>query len=181
TLFVALAYSALNKEWEAIILYDRAREYNAQARASLSQLILDKDDILIVTIKEVTEMDNILRGKKCKARASLHILHDGLDDSNLTKKMGEMSFDGKSKVDSNIDNNEIPLSERLNQYPSNLSMNNARLINFPPEFTPIPAKPLFFDIAFNYVDFPLTLSQRAGRKAQTSFLESFLNVLKSDK
>ncbi len=48
-------------------------------------------------------------------------------------------------------------------------MSNARLINFPPEFTPIPAKPLFFDIAFNYVDFPSILSQRAGRKAQTSF------------
>ncbi|CAG8464890.1 5137_t:CDS:10 [Funneliformis caledonium] len=169
TLFVALAYSAINKEWEAILLYERAREYNAQARASLSQLILDKDDILIVTIKEVTEMENILRGKICKARASWHILHD----SNLTKKMGELSFDGKSKADSSIDK-EIPLSERLNQYPSNLSMNNARLINFPPEFIPIPTKPLFFDISFNYVDFPPTLSQRAGRKAQTSFLKSFL-------
>lgn len=52
-------------------------------------------------------------------------------------------------------------------------MKNVRLIDFPPEFTPIPAKPLFFDIAFNYVDFPSTLSQRAGRKASTSFVNIF--------
>jgi len=163
TLYVASAYSARNKEWEAILLYERAREYNAQARALLSQLISDKDDILVVTIKEVTELENILRGQKCKARAALHILYD----SNLAKKMSELSFDDKSKADSNIE--EPSLSNRLNQYPSNLSMNNVRLIDFPPEFTPIPAKPLFFDIAFNYVDFPPTLSQRAGRKSQVGF------------
>ncbi|PKC00576.1 hypothetical protein RhiirA5_505109, partial [Rhizophagus irregularis] len=166
TLYVASAYSALNKEWEAILLYERAKEYNAQARASLSQLIPDKDDILVVTSKEIAELENILRGLKCKARAAWHI---GLD-SFLTKKMGELSFDDKSKADSNIDNRDEPsLSKRLSQYPSSLSMKNVRLIDFPPEFTPIPAKPLFFDIAFNYVDFPSTLSQRAGRKAPTSF------------
>ncbi|GET01708.1 signal recognition particle subunit SRP68-like [Rhizophagus clarus] len=165
TLYVASAYSALNKEWEAILLYERAKEYNAQARASLSQLILDKDDILVVTSKEISELENILRGLKCKARAAWHI---GLD-SNVTKKMSELSFDDKSKADGNIDNREEPsLNKRLSQYPSSLSMKNVRLIDFPPEFTPIPAKPLFFDIAFNYVDFPSTLPQRAGRKAPTS-------------
>lgn len=79
-------------------MYERAREYNAQSRALLSQLISDKDDILVVTTKEVTELENILRGQKCKTRAALHILHD----SNLTKKMSELSFDNKSKADSNI-------------------------------------------------------------------------------
>src|SRR5688572_13961985 len=92
TLYVASAYSVLNKEWEAILLYERAREYNARAKASLSQLIQDKDDILIVTTKEVTEIENILRGLKCKARASWHILHSGLDDFNLTKRISELSF-----------------------------------------------------------------------------------------
>merc|ERR1712203_68420 len=28
------------------------------------------------------------------------------------------------------------------------------LVNFPPEFSPIPCKPLFFDIALNHVEFP---------------------------
>lgn len=68
----------------------------------MSQLIPDKDDILVVTSKEIAELENILRGLKCKARAAWHI---GLD-SNLTKKMGELSFDDKSKADSNIDNRD---------------------------------------------------------------------------
>jgi hypothetical protein len=61
----------------------------------LSQLIPDKDDILVVTSKEIAELENILRGLKCKARAAWHI---GLD-SNLTKKMGELNVDDKSKAD----------------------------------------------------------------------------------
>ena len=28
------------------------------------------------------------------------------------------------------------------------------LVNFPPDFSPIPCKPLFFDIALNHVEFP---------------------------
>lgn len=68
----------------------------------MSQLIPDKGDILVVTSKEIAELENILRGLKCKARAAWHI---GLD-SNLTKKMGELSFDDKHKADGNIDNRE---------------------------------------------------------------------------
>ena len=98
TLYVASAYSALNKGWEAILLYERAREYNAQARSSLSQLMPDKDDILYVTTKEVNELENILRGQKCKARAALQALLD----INLTKKMSELNFDEKSKTDGKI-------------------------------------------------------------------------------
>nr|CAG8581318.1 141_t:CDS:2 [Entrophospora candida] len=41
---------------------------------------------------------------------------------------------------------------------------NARLIKFPPEFSHIPAKPLFFDIAYNYLDFTSNPSQRTDHK-----------------
>ncbi|CAJ0859699.1 2332_t:CDS:10 [Entrophospora sp. SA101] len=138
-LYVASAYAVLNKELEAVLLYERAREYNAQAKASLSKITSNNsgndDEILIVTQKDVDELENLLRAHKCKVHASRCLQH------------------GTSY-----------LLENLNQYPTNFSKTNARLIKFPPEFSPIPAKPLFFDIAYNYLDFPPNLSQRAGHK-----------------
>ncbi|CAH1767955.1 3489_t:CDS:2, partial [Entrophospora sp. SA101] len=119
-LYVASAYAVLNKELEAVLLYERAREYNAQAKASLSKITSNNsgndDEILIVTQKDVDELENLLRAHKCKVHASRCLQH-GTVSENLELK-----------------------------------------------FSPIPAKPLFFDIAYNYLDFPPNLSQRAGHK-----------------
>ncbi|CAG8481618.1 9823_t:CDS:2 [Racocetra fulgida] len=100
TLYVASAYEILNKDWEAISLLGRAREYNSQARSALSQVTVpDKDDILVVTLKEVEELENIIRSYRCKARATWHLRHSGSDDSDVTKKLGELTIDEKSKSD----------------------------------------------------------------------------------
>lgn len=50
----------------------------------------------------------------------------------------------------------VPLVERLDQYYEDTDMLKGKpnLVNFPPEFSPIPCKPLFFDIALNHVEFP---------------------------
>jgi signal recognition particle subunit SRP68 len=46
-----------------------------------------------------------------------------------------------------------PLAERLDEYPID-EIDLSRLVNFPPELQPIPVKPLFFDLAWNYIDYP---------------------------
>ncbi|CAG8486057.1 8117_t:CDS:10 [Diversispora eburnea] len=162
TLYVASAYAILNKELEAILLYERANEYNLQAKTSLSNLTPDKEDILIISKENVDNLESLLRSHKVKAHAALNFYHSG-DDSDITEKMNELGIDEeKSKARNKKD--EMPLIEHLNQYPLNLSINNVNLINFPPEFTAIPAKPLFFDIASNYINYPSNLSQRAGHK-----------------
>jgi signal recognition particle subunit SRP68 len=63
---------------------------------------------------------------------------------------------------SNLDNtarkseegsNKITLAERLNQYPSKeVDMQN--LVQWPPKLEPVPVKPLFFDAAWNYIEYP---------------------------
>jgi signal recognition particle subunit SRP68 len=59
--------------------------------------------------------------------------------------------------------NQPPLIDRLDEYPSGgADLNN--LVIYPPTLRPIPVKPLFFDVAWNYIDYP-----REGKKAvQTS-------------
>lgn len=44
-----------------------------------------------------------------------------------------------------------PLIENLNRYPPSLHLGN--LVSYPPKIEPIPVKPLFFDLAWNYIDY----------------------------
>jgi signal recognition particle subunit SRP68 len=46
-----------------------------------------------------------------------------------------------------------PLVERLSQYPSK-DVDLENLVTYPPKLEPIPVKPLFFDAAWNYIEYP---------------------------
>ena len=62
---------------------------------------------------------------------------------------------------------QVPLSDRLDDYvddPSLLSK-KPNLVPFPPDFEPIPAKPLFFDLALSHVEFP-SLDDKLEQKKQ---------------
>ncbi len=48
--------------------------------------------------------------------------------------------------------NNPPLIENLSEYPHNLNLEN--LVTYPPKLEPIPVKPLFFDAAWNYIEYP---------------------------
>jgi signal recognition particle subunit SRP68 len=46
-----------------------------------------------------------------------------------------------------------PLVQRLSEYPvEGVDLKN--LVTYPPKVEPIPVKPLFFDVAWNYIDYP---------------------------
>jgi signal recognition particle subunit SRP68 len=45
----------------------------------------------------------------------------------------------------------LPLVERLSQYPANVDLTN--VVSYPPKLESIPVKPLFFDVAWNYIDY----------------------------
>lgn len=50
----------------------------------------------------------------------------------------------------------MPLVERLDQYyeDPDLVKGKPNLVSFPPEFSPIPCKPLFYDVALYHVEMP---------------------------
>jgi signal recognition particle subunit SRP68 len=50
----------------------------------------------------------------------------------------------------------VPLVDRLDQYyeDPDLVKGKPNLVNFPPEFSPIPCKPLFYDVALYHVEMP---------------------------
>ena len=46
-----------------------------------------------------------------------------------------------------------PLIERMDKYPCG-EVDLANLVTYPPKILPIPVKPLFLDVAWNYIDYP---------------------------
>lgn len=42
--------------------------------------------------------------------------------------------------------------ERLNQFSQNADL--SKLVPYPPQMQPVPVKPLFLDVAWNYIDYP---------------------------
>lgn len=46
-----------------------------------------------------------------------------------------------------------PVIENLEQYPA-AGVDLTNLVTYPPKLEPIPVKPLFFDIAWNYIQYP---------------------------
>jgi len=48
--------------------------------------------------------------------------------------------------------NKGPLVERLSEYPAQVDLEN--FVTYPPKLEPVPVKPLFFDAAWNYIEYP---------------------------
>ncbi len=46
-----------------------------------------------------------------------------------------------------------PLVEVLTEYPSR-GVEYDNLVNYPPKLKPVPVKPLFLDVAWNYIEYP---------------------------
>lgn len=47
----------------------------------------------------------------------------------------------------------VPVVERLHEYPvKGIDLGN--LVTYPPKLQPIPVKPLFLDVAWNYIEYP---------------------------
>lgn len=59
-----------------------------------------------------------------------------------------------------------PLVERLNDYPTQ-EVDLQNLVTYPPKLEPIPVKPLFFDAAWNYIEYPGREVQILDTGAQT--------------
>lgn len=50
--------------------------------------------------------------------------------------------------------NVTPVVERLNDFPASGTVDLKNLVTWPPQLKPIPVKPLFFDVAYNYIEYP---------------------------
>jgi len=132
--YIALAFIVSQKWSEAMAVFQRSLQYLAQAR--------NNTNLKTTMMAELPKLEQAIESKQFVAHAN-----SILDTEMATDKLAKMDIKATKSV---------PLVDRLDQYYEDTDMLKGKpnLVNFPPEFSPIPCKPLFFDIALNHVEFP---------------------------
>lgn len=69
------------------------------------------------------------------------------------KYRGLVSLDKLSETKQDPARLQLPLIERMDEYAVE-SLNLTNLVPFPPKMRAIPVKPLFLDVAWNYIQYP---------------------------
>uniref|UniRef100_A0A182U418 Signal recognition particle subunit SRP68 n=1 Tax=Anopheles melas TaxID=34690 RepID=A0A182U418_9DIPT len=145
--YIAITLVAMKRWREAVAMYERSRKYASDASSSKTPC---KDFDLRGELKQLIAT---IEGCKFSAHAYSVLEDDTADDTVLY---------GKSQKSSK------PLYERLSHYKEDATLNsrNPNVFKLIPEMEPIPAKPLFFDLALNFVDFP-SLDDKIEQKGST--------------
>lgn len=140
--FIAQAFIASQKWGEAMAVFQRSLTYVAEAK---KQTGLDSSQI-----EELSELKKAIEGRQFVAHAN-----SILETEATTDQMAGMDLSATTAG---------PLIDRLDQYyeDPDLVKGKANLVSFPPEFTPIPCKPLFYDVALYHVEMP-DLEHKLGK------------------
>lgn len=138
--YIAVTLVALKRWKEAVALYQRSTNY-AQAVArdkALAQLPFQ----LQAAMRELVEQ---IEGSVFTAQA-YSVLEQG----------GEGAPEEGGLFGAKAQKNTKPLFERLSTYREDPQLNskNPNVFKLTPDMEPIPCKPLFFDLALNYIEFP---------------------------
>ena len=104
-----------------------------------------------MTKDHIKSISDLLSGELQRSRALVEI-------SDLTKS-------GKA---SGAKTAPLPLVERLSEYPTE-GVDLQNIVVYPPKVDAIPVKPLFLDVAWNYINYPSKAAKPAlGAKAAAS-------------
>ncbi|KAJ5934321.1 hypothetical protein N7466_003868 [Penicillium verhagenii] len=124
------SHAVLGKPTEALALFAHAFTL-LQSDISPASVESEGPPRLDVSRSQVSALATILQGLVAQYRGLV----------TLEK------FDADSSV-----SEQRPLVERLHQFTAGTDLKN--LVPYPPQMKPVPVKPLFLDVAWNYIDYP---------------------------
>lgn len=139
--YIAVTLVGMKRWKEAVALYVRATKYAAEALKS-------KPNEFNLQL-ELQQLINKIEACKFSAHAYSVLEEDGGGIGDDTVAFGKTAKLSK------------PLYERLSQYKEDQQLNtkNPNVYKLTPDMQPIPCKPLFYDLAFNFVEFPALYEQ----------------------
>uniref|UniRef100_A0A3B4DGH0 Signal recognition particle subunit SRP68 n=1 Tax=Pygocentrus nattereri TaxID=42514 RepID=A0A3B4DGH0_PYGNA len=134
--FIAQSYVLVKKWSEALVLYERVLKYAREVQSKAKNLNNSLKDL-----PDVQELIAEVNAEKYSLQAAA-ILGGSLSMCAVKPLKSQTYYQ--------------PLSERLDTFRLDPSLlgKQPNLVQFPPDFQPIPCKPLFFDLALNHVAFP---------------------------
>nr|CAG4641629.1 EOG090X04NF [Eurycercus lamellatus] len=150
-----------NRQWtEALALYQQAEMYINQADG---KKLKDSEFTKYTRLeKDLSQLRGLVSSGKCAAHAQ-NIL--GVEDINAA--MSGLSVRSKKN-----------LTQRLDEFVEDPSLvsGTPNVIKLPPNMTPVPCKPLFFDLALNQISFPslaenIESKKNAGSAGITGFVK----------
>lgn len=133
--FIAQSYVLVKKWSEALVLYERVLKYAREVQSKAKSLNNSLQDL-----PDVQELISEVNAEKYSLQAAA-ILDTG-DVAEIPQQL-------------QVKDNK-PLCERLEAFHLDPALlgKQPNLVPFPPDFQPVPCKPLFFDLALNHVAFP---------------------------
>jgi signal recognition particle subunit SRP68 len=160
--YIALTLVNLKRWKEGVAMYERSTNYaNVALKSKPKQFDLEKD---------LRQLVKSVEGSKYSAHA-----YSILEDDPSAE---ESALYGRGQKSSK------PLFERLSQYKEDplLNSRNPNVFKLTPDMEPIPCKPLFFDMALNYIEFPslddkLESPGKKGSNTQPAGVSGFVKGL----
>lgn len=161
--YIAEALLAVKKFREALALYQKAASYCSS----------------VATSSDLSDKLEIIRSKaesaksSCLARA---VLQEA--DENKTQSSSTSTSYGTDRKQSS----KVPLVDNLDVYSEDAkwASKSASVIRLPPDMKPIPAKPLYFDVAMNHLNFPSVeaiVDSKKGQKGAPGAIAGFVKGL----
>lgn len=140
SLSIARSHSLTDQSLNALVLtkhaFDECQQstaFFAKRGASSSE---DSPRNIEIRQSDIQFLHTLLRGELQRCRAIVEI-------DNLRQKTTKATPPTA----------RVPLVQRLFEYPAE-GVDLEKLVDYPPKVDPIPVKPLFFDVAWNYIDYP---------------------------
>lgn len=153
---IALSHTLLSNHLNALALLSRASELVSQAVSSIPLTTRDTNEppTLEIHPSQAKALQEQLEHQiyRHQALADLHKFHANAkiaSDKNMTSA--------------------APLVQRLEEFPTpgvNVDLKN--LVTYPPRIEPVPVKPLFLDVAWNYIEYPGRAKQAVEEEAATN-------------
>uniref|UniRef100_A0A3Q2E9D5 Signal recognition particle subunit SRP68 n=1 Tax=Cyprinodon variegatus TaxID=28743 RepID=A0A3Q2E9D5_CYPVA len=133
--FIAQSYVLVKKWSEALVLYERVLKYAKEVQSKAKNLNNSLKDL-----PDVQELIAEVNAEKYSLQAAAILDTDETPEVNSQQQVKD----------------NRPLCEHLDNFHLDKTLvgKHPSLVQFPPEFQPIPCKPLFFDLALNHVAFP---------------------------
>lgn len=137
---IAYSHSLCEKPLNALALFTRAHELIASSTITGPAAV--RDSTLTLELDAAT-----IEG----ARSTIATLQAHSHAKATMRQMEQNSALAEAKHLTSAE----PLINRLTDYPTpGIEVDLARLVSYPPKLEPVPMKPIFLDIAWNYIDYP---------------------------
>ncbi|KAI1172596.1 hypothetical protein F4777DRAFT_496091 [Nemania sp. FL0916] len=138
-LSIARSHSLADQSRNALALTKHAYDQSLQSAAYFSKHGASSSESPILNIEirqsDIQFLHTLLKGElqRCRAMAEIDSL--------------------RGKAATTASQTKPPLVDRLQEYPEE-GVDLGNMVDYPPRIQPIPVKPLFFDVAWNYIDYP---------------------------